>query len=148
MATLALIGMVLFAVLMLFMSITAGTQESISAYAKKWRWLLLVALWSQILILPQMITITASCWQFLCFMGIGMIIFCGGASIFETSDMTFHMVCAVFAFLFLSAWVIIINPYMLLPLIICACIGRENLVLRLETGLIISVYTTLMLSII
>jgi len=148
MSTLALIGMTIFLVLMLFMSITSGTKQSISAYADKWRWLLLVALWSQILILPQMITITASCWQFLCFIGIGMIIFCGGASIFETSDMTFHMVCAVFAFLLLSAWLIVINPYMLLPLIICACIGRENWILRLETGLIISVYTALLLAII
>ena len=147
MATLSIIGMVIFAVLMLFMSMTYGTQQSISALAGKWRWLLLVTLWSQILLLPQMLEITPTNWQWLCFFGIGAIIFCGGANIFEKSDELFHMVCAVVAFVFLTAWVIVINPYLILPLIVCICVGKERWKLRAEVGLIISVYMAILLSI-
>lgn len=46
MATLAIISMTVFAVLLFSMSITAGTQTSISALAGTWKWLLLITLWS------------------------------------------------------------------------------------------------------
>ena len=42
-----------------------GTQKSISSLSKRWRWFLLTALWSQVLILPAMLSVTPTAWQWL-----------------------------------------------------------------------------------
>lgn len=124
---------------------TAGTQHSISALAGKWRWLLLVALWSQVLLLPQMLDMTASGWQWLPFLGIGGVVFCGGATIFEKTDKVVHMVAAAVAFVCLVGWVMMLNSRCLMPLVVCAMAGRERLVWRFEVGLVASVYTLMIL---
>ena len=58
MAIMAIIAMAVFTILIFSMSMTVGTKGSISALAKDWRWLLLATLWSQILLLPQMLEMT------------------------------------------------------------------------------------------
>lgn len=63
MATLTYISIFIFVVLLCAMSLTAGTQPSFSALASKWRWLLLVTLWSQLLLLPPMLEVTPEPWN-------------------------------------------------------------------------------------
>ena len=145
MATLSIIAMAVFAVLLLGMSLTAGTQHSISALAYKWRWLLLAALWSQAMLLPRMMDITPDGWQWLALFGIGGVALCGGAAVTDKVDYWVHAVAAVVAFVCLSVWVIAIDWRLMLPLAVCLCAGRDKLVWRAEVGLIISVYMTLIL---
>lgn len=135
-----------FVVLLWSMALTAGTQVSISALVKKWRWLLLVALWSQVLLLPQMLEITPDPWRWLAAIGIGAIGICGGASITDKADEWVHIIAAVVAFTALTGWVMVVNNRCLLALIVCIAAGRENWKWRTEVGLIISVYMVLILT--
>lgn len=147
MAATTLIAIGVFLVLLLGMALTAGTQKSISSLADKWRWLLLVALWSQCLLLPQMLDITKDGWQWLAALGIGAVAFCGGATIFSHKlDWWTHIISAAVAFTALFGWVLSIESRCLLPLVVCACAGRENIVWRCEVGLVISVYMVLLLN--
>ena len=139
------LAMFVFVVLLWSMALTAGTQESISALAYRWRWLLLVALWSQVLLLPQMLDITPDSWRWLAFIGIGAIGLCGGASITEKVDEWVHIIAAVVAFTALTGWVMVVNDRCLLPLIVCIAAGRQNWIWRVEVGLVISVYMVLVI---
>lgn len=145
MDALTIIAIAIFLVLMLGMSLTAGTQASISQLAYRWKWLLLVALWSQALLLPQMLDITPHNWQWLPFFGIGGVIFCGHASITDKVSELVHIIAAAVAFTALIGWVMLMNNHYLLPLVICAMCGRERLIWRVEVGLVTSVYLTLIL---
>lgn len=146
MAKLVFLAMFVFVVLLWSMALTAGTQKSISALAYKWRWLLLAALWSQVLLLPQMFAITPDPWRWLAFIGIGAIGICGGASITDKADEWVHIIAAVVAFTALTGWVMVVNDRCLMPLIVCIAAGRENWKWRIEVGLVISVYMVLVLT--
>jgi hypothetical protein len=135
------IAIAAFLVLMLGMSLTAGTQGSFSQLAKLWRWLLLVALWSQVLLLPQMFDMTPHGWQWMPALGIFAIVVCGGASLYNKEDNMIHMIAAAVAFVCLVGWVMLVNSRCLMPLVVCAMAGRENPVWRIETGMVASVYT-------
>ena len=87
-----------------------------------------------------MIELTPEPWKWLVFIGIIGIVGCGGASIFNKEDELIHMICAAIAFVGFTGWVMLINNYCLLPLVVCIAAGRENFKWRLEVGLIISVY--------
>lgn len=145
MAALSIIGIAICLVLLMSMVITAGTQDSISQLAKQWRWLLLIALWSQVLILPQMLDMTPQNWEWMPFLGIFAISICGGASLFKKEDNLTHMIAAAIAFVCLAGWVMCINSKFLMPLVVCAFCGKEKIIWRVETGLIASVYTTLLI---
>lgn len=145
MAKLVFLAMFVFVVLLWSMALTAGTQKSISALAYKWRWLLLAALWSQVLLLPQMFAITPDPWRWLAFIGIGAIGICGGASITDKADEWVHIIAAVVAFTALTGWVMVVNDRCLMPLIVCIAAGRENWKWRIEVGLVISVYMVLLI---
>ncbi len=139
--------MFVFLVLLLAMALTAGTKNSISALAERWRWLLLVALWSQCFLLPQMFDITKDGWQWLPFIGIGAVTFCGGATIFAHKlDWWTHIISAAVAFTALIGWVMVMDSRCLLPLVVCACAGRERIIWRCEIGLVASVYMVLLLN--
>ena len=139
------IAIALFLVMLLSMSITAGTQESISKLAKEWRWLLLFALWSQVLLLPQMLDMTPIGWQWMPFLGIFAIVICGGANLFAKEDNLTHMIAAAVAFVCLVGWVMLINSRCLMPFVVCVMAGREKPIWRIEAGLIASVYTLMIL---
>ena len=147
MVTLTIIAIAIFIVLLFSMSMTAGTKSSISQLAEQWRWLLLVALWSQILLLPYMLTITPTNWRWMTFIGMGGVVTCGGASIFNKEDELIHMIAAAITFLCFTGWVILMNNYCLMALIMCLAAGRDKFKWRLEVGLITSVYLTLILNI-
>ena len=134
-----------FLVLLFSMAMTVGTQGSISKLAERWRWLLLVALWSQVLLLPQMLDMTPQGWQWMPVLGIFAIAICGGASLFNKEDNLVHMIAAAVAFVCLVGWVMLINSRCLMPLVVCALAGRENPIWRIETGLVASVYTLMIL---
>lgn len=139
------IAIAVFLVLLFSMAMTAGTQGSISKLAGRWRWLLLVALWSQALLLPQMLDMTPQGWQWMPVLGIFAIAICGGASLFNKEDNLVHMIAAAVAFVCLVGWVMLINSRCLMPLVVCALAGRENPIWRIETGLVASVYTLMIL---
>lgn len=143
MVKVAYIGMIVFVVLLAGMSWTTGTQRSISALSKRWRWLLLVALWSQVMLLPAMLSVTPSRWQWLAAMGIGAIVITGAADVWNKTDERVHIIAAVSAFTLLTGWVMVVNSVCLLPLIVCIAAGRDNWQWRVEIGLIISVYMAL-----
>lgn len=145
MQILMILGMTIFVILLFYMSITAGTKSSLSQLAGQWRWLLLAALWSQILLLPQMLDMTPNSQQWLTFIGTGGIVICGGTSVINKEDELVHMIAATITFICFTSWVFLMNPYCLLATIICAAAGRDNFKWRLEVGLIISVYLTLIL---
>ena len=134
-----------FLVLLFSMAMTVGTQGSISKLAKQWRWLLLVALWSQVLLLPQMLDMTPQGWQWMPVLGIFAVAICGGASLFNKEDNLVHMIAAAVAFVCLVGWVMLINSRCLMPLVVCALAGRENPIWRIETGMVASVYTLMIL---
>lgn len=143
MVKVAYIGMIVFVVLLAGMSWTTGTQRSISALSKRWRWLLLVALWSQVMLLPAMLSVTPSRWQWLAAMGIGAIVITGAADVWNKTDERVHIIAAVSAFTLLTGWVMVVNSVCLLPLIVCIAAGRDNWQWRVEVGLVISVYMAL-----
>ncbi len=143
MSRLAYIAMITFVILLAGMSLTTGTQRSISALSKRWRWLLLVALWSQVMLLPAMLSVTPSRWQWLAAMGIGAIVFAGAADVWNKTDERVHIIAAVMAFTLLTGWVMVVNSVCLLPLIVCIAAGRDNWQWRVEVGLVISVYMAL-----
>lgn len=148
MATLSIttiIAMLAFLSLILYMALTAGTQGSISKLAKQWRWLLMAALWSQVLLLPQMLEMAPDGWQWLPVFGIFAVAICGGASLFNKEDNLIHMIAAAVAFVCLSGFIVSINSRCLMPLIVCTMAGRERLIWRIEVGLIASVYTLMIL---
>lgn len=145
MVKVAYIGMIAFVVLLSGMSWTMGTQKSISSLSKRWRWLLLTALWSQVLILPAMLSVTPTAWQWLAALGVGAIVFTGAADVYDKTDEWVHIVAAVVAFTLLTGWVMAVNSVCLLPLIVCIAAGRENWQWRVEVGLIISVYMALVI---
>ena len=138
----------IFITLLCVMLYKAGTQVSLSALADKWRWLLLVALWSQVLLLPQMLEITPTNWQWVTSLGIFAIIICGGANIYDKTDEIVHIIAAVIAFSCFLLWIIIINWLYIVPLIVCICAGKERWKWRAEIGLIIGAYMTLLAHII
>lgn len=141
------IAMFVFLVLLLGMALTAGTQKSISTLAERWRWLLLVALWSQALLLPQMFDITPDGWKWMPFFGIGAVAFCGGATIFSHKlDWWVHIISAAVAFAALVGWVMVMDSRCLIPFIVCACAGRERIIWRAEVGMVASVYMVLLLN--
>ena len=137
--------MIAFVVLLAGMAWTAGTQRSISSLSKRWRWLLLAALWSQVLILPAMLSVTPTAWQWLAALGVGAIVFTGAADVYDKTDEWVHIIAAVVAFTLLTGWVMVVNSVCLLPLIVCIAAGRENWQWRVEIGLIISVYIALVI---
>lgn len=139
------IAIAVFLVLLFSMAMTAGTQGSISKLAKHWRWLLLVALWSQVSLLPQMLDMTPQGWQWMPVLGIFAIAICGGASLFNKEDNLVHMIAAAVAFVCLVGWVMLINSRCLMPLVVCTLAGRENPIWRVETGMVASVYTLMIL---
>ena len=143
MSRLAYIAMITFVILLAGMSLTTGTQRSISALSKRWRWLLLVALWSQVMLLPAMLRVTPSRWQWLAAMGIGAIVITGAADVWNKTDERVHIIAAVSAFTLLTGWVMVVNSVCLLPLIVCIAAGRDNWQWRVEVGLVISVYMAL-----
>lgn len=145
MVKVAYIGMIAFVVLLAGMAWTAGTQRSISSLSKRWRWLLLAALWSQVLILPAMLSVTPTAWQWLAALGVGAIVFTGAADVYDKTDEWVHIIAAVVAFTLLTGWVMVVNSVCLLPLIVCIAAGRENWQWRVEIGLIISVYMALVI---
>lgn len=145
MVKVAYIGMIAFVVLLAGMAWTMGTQKSISSLSKRWRWLLLTALWSQVLILPAMLSVTPTAWQWLAALGVGAIVFTGAADVYDKTDEWVHIVAAVVAFTLLTGWVMVVNSVCLLPLIVCIAGGRENWQWRIEVGLIISVYMALVI---
>ena len=145
MVTLSLIGMVIFTSLLLYMSLKCGTQKSISALAGNFRWVLLLALWSQILLAPQLFTMTPENWKWLVFFGMAGIITCGGANVLDKTDELVHIISAIVSFVCLFVLVILINPICLVPLALCLAGGKENLKWRSEIGLISSVYLMLLL---
>ena len=132
-----------FVVLMCAMSLTAGTQRSFSALASKYRWLLLVTLWSQLALVPPMLEVTPEPWKWLAALGMFAIGICGGANLFDKADRKVHTIAAIVAFTLLTGWVMVVDSVCLLPLIVCAACGRENWKWRVETGLVISVYMAL-----
>jgi len=137
------IAMFAFAVLMCAMSLTAGTQPSFSALASRWRWLLLVTLWSQLLMLPPMLEVTPEPWKWLAALGLFAVAICGGANLYDKADRRVHMAAAIFAFVLLTGWVMVVDSVYLLPLIVCIACGRERWKWRVEVGLVISVYMAL-----
>lgn len=148
MATLSIttvIAIVAFLVMLMGMAITAGTQGSISKLARQWQWLLLAALWSQVLLLPQMLDMTPAGWQWLPVLGIFAIALCGGANLFADEDRLVHMIAAAVAFVCLTSWVVLLNSRCLMPLVVCAMAGRERPIWRIEVGLVASVYTLMIL---
>lgn len=147
MVTLTIIGIVIFILTLFYLTIKHGSQNSISSLAQYQKWLVLVALWSQILVLPQMIQITPEVWKWLPFIGIGGIIICGGANIKDKNDELIHMICAIVSFICFVVWTFILNKYCLLPLLMCIIADKDKLKWRAEIGLITSVYLILILSI-
>lgn len=143
MATLTYISIFIFVVLLCAMSLTSGTQPSFSALASKWRWLLLVTLWSQLLLLPPMLEVTPEPWKWLAALGLFAVAICGGANLYDKADRRVHMVAAVAAFVLLTGWVMVVDSVCLLPLIVCVACGRERWKWRVEVGLVISVYMAL-----
>lgn len=140
MVALTYIGIFAFVVLMASMSWTAGTQQSLSSLAKRWRWLLLVALWSQVLILPAMIDVTPDGWRWLAAVGIAGVVFAGATNVWDKADEWVHIIAAVVAFTMMAGWVMVVDSVCLLPLIVCIAAGRERWKWRVEVGLVISVY--------
>lgn len=106
---------------------------------------MLGALWSQVLLLPQLLEITPEGWKWMPALGIFCIIVCGGASVFDEADRLVHIIVAVLGFVCLTGCVMSIDGKLLLPLIVCLSAGRDRIVWRAEVGLIISVYLTLIL---
>lgn len=145
MATLAIIGMAVFLILALSMAITAGTQDSISQLAKTWRGLLLLALLSQVTLLPQMLEMTPIVWKWMPFVGIAGILVCGAASVVDKADKLVHMIAAAIAFACLFGWLLVVNSHCLIPFVVCAMCGRERPIWRCEVGLVASVYMAIVL---
>lgn len=137
------IAIAAFLYLLFGMALAVGTQGSFSQLASELRWLLLVALWSQVLLLPQMLDMTPQGWQWMPVLGIFAVAVCGGASLFNKEDNLTHMIAAAVAFVCLVGWVMLINQRCLMPLIVCAVAGRENPIWRIETGMVASVYTVM-----
>lgn len=104
---------------------------------------MLAALWSQVLILPAMLSVTPTAWQWLAALGVGAIVFTGAADVYDKSDEWVHIIAAVSAFTLLTGWVMVVNSVCLLPLIVCIAAGRDNWQWRVEVGLVISVYMAL-----
>lgn len=129
------------------MSIVSGTKVSLSALAEEHKVLLLFALWSQVLLLPQMLQITPESYKWISFIGMGGIIICGGASIINKEDELIHMISAIVTFICFTLWVILLKTYFLLPVILCLAGGKDKFKWRLEIGLITSVYLTIISSI-
>ena len=146
MATLAIIAMIIFIVLLSFMTFKAGVQPSISALVQHYKWLLLIALWSQALLLPYMLDITPDLLKVLVFLGMGGIVGCGITDIKDKSDEVLHMVFAIIAFISLFSWVILMDLVALIPFIVCAGLGKDNIKWRAEIGLISSVYLIILQS--
>ena len=105
----------------------------------------MAALWSQVLLLPQMLDMTPSGWQWMPCLGIFAIALCGGASLFNKEDNLTHMIAAAVAFVCLTGWVMLIHSRCLMPLVVCAMVGRDRPIWRVEVGLIASVYTVMIL---
>ena len=143
MVQLTFVAMFAFVVLLAGMSWTVGTKNSISALAGQWRWLLLGTLWSQLALLPVMLEMTPEPWKWIAALGMFAVAICGGANVFDKADEKVHMVAAVAAFTLLTAWVMVVNDKCLLPLIVCVAAGRENWKWRVEVGLVISVYMSI-----
>ena len=146
MATLAWIGIVIFLVLLTIMVNTVGDKVSISALTQNYKYLIILAFLSQILLLPQMLTLTPDCWKVIPFLGVGGIIFCGITNVLDKNEELVHMIAAIVAFVCLVVWVLLINKFCLLALIVCLISWKNNIKWKTEIGLIISVYLALILS--
>ena len=125
------------------MSWSTGTKTSLSTLAGRWRWLLLAALWSQLLLIPAKMHVTPEKWRWLAFVGMGCVGLCGAANVTDKVDERVHSISAVVGAVLLVAWVAIVNFACLFPVAVCAAAGRENWKWRVEVGLIISVYVAL-----
>lgn len=141
------IGISIFTILLAHMTYKEGVQSSISQLVKNHRWLLLIALVSQVLLLPQMLEITPEPWKFIPFIGTCGIVLCGAANVLKKEDELVHMIAAIISAICFIGWVLLLNWYFLLPIIICIVAGKDNFKWRLEIGLIISVYITLIFNI-
>lgn len=139
------IPIIIFTILLFIMSNKQGTQSSISQLAKKQWFILSLALCCQLFLVYPMIEITPVIWKFLPFIGCSAIIFTGITNIFNKEDEVVHIISAIIAFISFTLWVFIIKYQCLISLILCIAAGKQNLKWRIEVGLIISVYTTLLL---
>ena len=146
MVTAAWIGIVIFTILLFIMVNKVGNKVSLSALTENYKYLVALAFLSQTLLLPQMITITPEYWKVLPFFGVAGIIFCGITNVLDKNEELVHMIAAVTSFICLTAWVILINKFCILPLIMCLISWKDNIKWKAEIGLIISVYLTLILS--
>lgn len=145
MVALAWIGMIVFILLLSLMVNNVGDKVSISALTENYKYLIIVAFLSQILLLPQMLSITPDCWRVIPFLGVGGIIFCGITNVLDKNEELVHMIAAITAFICLTVWVLLINKFCLLGLIICLISWKDNIKWKAEIGLIISVYLSLIL---
>lgn len=147
MNTLVLISIAIFTLALFIMSSMSGIKNSISALSQDQKWLLLLAMWSQLLMLPKMLEMTQEVWQWLPFLGMGGVAICGITNVLDKNEERIHMIAAIVSFICFVGWVLLINKYCLIALILCAVAGKEHLKWRAEVGLIISVYLTLILDI-
>uniref|UniRef100_UPI00257BD8FB hypothetical protein n=1 Tax=Lachnospira sp. TaxID=2049031 RepID=UPI00257BD8FB len=99
----------------------------------------------QCLLLYPMLELTPVLFKWIPFIGCGSMLFTGITNILNKEDETIHMICAILSFILFSSWILLLKPICILPMIICGIAGKENLKWRLEIGLIISVYMTLLL---
>lgn len=135
----------IFCILISIITYKEGTQSSISQLAKNQHKLLSVALCSQLLLIYPLIELTMPGLQWLPFLACGFIIITGLTNIFRKEDQLVHMITAIVSFILFVIWVLIMSPKCIIPLIICLASGKENIKWRLEVGLIISVYMTIIL---
>ena len=139
------IAISIFSILLLYMSLKYGTQTSISQLAKGSWLILLVALCSQCLLVYPMIELTPAGLQWIPFVGCSAIVLTGLTNVLNKEDELVHIIAAFIAFVLFFIWVCLLKPVCLLPLIICSIAGKTNIKWRVEIGLIISVYMTLLL---
>lgn len=139
------IPIIIFSILLCFLTNKYGTQSSISQLAKYNWYVLMIALCSQCLLIVPILELSSSAIQFIPFIGCFGIILTGITNVLNKEDSLIHSIAAIVSFICFLVWVSIINFKCLLPLLICGMVGRENLKFRLELGLIISVYITLLL---
>lgn len=129
-------------------SLSVGTQKSLSALTEVWkRWPFMIALWSQVILLPGMMELVGENYQWMVFLGTFGIILTGAAPITNSFDTRVHIFGACLAAIFFSLWVILIDWRFLIPTLLCIVGGGKNTIQwRSEIGLIGSVYLTLIMN--
>lgn len=91
--------------------------DSISSlvYVFKYKWTWTMWIWSVgILLLPSLLESLGSAWQFLGFLTIVMLLFCGAMPLFDKENNTLHNIFGVSACVLSQLCVAMINPWYLL----------------------------------